>query len=300
MVRITFVNLLLAAWAPTSNEEERMYSGPQPGEPITAFRMRTVFDEAGAELDPVGKAAGRPILLVFVHQANRPSVAVTRAVMTYVSRRAKDGLHGAVVWLADDATEAEAFIKRARHALPTEAPIGIALDGAEGPGQYGLNRNVTLTILLAKNNRVVANFALVQPSVQADVPKILAEIVKLMGGKAPSLSELLEAAGPAGKRPMQPSADRADPKLREWFRPLLNREASDADVDKAATAIDAYAAKSPEARKQIREIARRIVESGKLGDYGGKRAQEHLRRWAKPDPKPRKDDADHRSSATKS
>ena len=53
------------------------------------------------------------------------------------------------------------------------------------PGAYGLNRNVTLTILVGKDNRVTANFALVQPSLQADVPKVLGEVVKLIGGKVP-------------------------------------------------------------------------------------------------------------------
>jgi uncharacterized protein (TIGR00369 family) len=35
-----------------------------------------------------------------------------------------------------------------------------------------LNRNVTLTVIVAKDQVVTANFPLVQPSVQADAPKI--------------------------------------------------------------------------------------------------------------------------------
>ena len=74
---------------------------------------------------------------------------------------------------------------------PTGVPIGISVDGAEGPGAYGLNRNVTLTVLAGKGGTVTANYALVQPSVQADAPKILAEVAELVGGEVPPLEELM-------------------------------------------------------------------------------------------------------------
>ncbi|MGH7127121.1 MAG: hypothetical protein ACREJB_02295 [Planctomycetaceae bacterium] len=171
--------------------EEPVFSGPQPGETLAPFKVRGVFDEdAGKELDLVTAAAGKPTLIIFMHQATRPSVAVTRTVLDYAATRKKDGLATGLVYLADDATEAEAFLKRARHALPKETPIGISTDGAEGPGAYGLNRNVTLTVLIAREGKVTANFALVQPSLQADVPRILDELVKLIGGTAPTLEEL--------------------------------------------------------------------------------------------------------------
>ena len=51
--------------------------------------------------------------------------------------------------------------------------VGISVDGEEGPGSYGLNRNVELTFVLAKENKVVANFAFVQSSV-TDAPVISA------------------------------------------------------------------------------------------------------------------------------
>ena len=47
----------------------------------------------------------------------------------------------------------------------------ISLDGIEGPGNYGLNRKVTLTLLVAKGTKVVANFAIVQPN-ETDAPKV--------------------------------------------------------------------------------------------------------------------------------
>ncbi len=188
---------------------EAVFSGPQVGEKLPLFTMRGVFDsEAGKSIDLVSQAAGKPVLLVFVHETNRPSVALTRTVMTYAARRVGDGLVSGVVWLTDDPTATEQLLKRARHALPKGVPIGISMDGKEGPGAYGLNRNVTLTVLVARNNQVTANFALVQPSVQADAPKILAEIVKLIGGKAPTLRELEPRSERVSPKPDKPTGEK--------------------------------------------------------------------------------------------
>src|SRR5688572_23335464 len=165
---LTFVcssSFLLAA--------DPVFSGPQADEKLPAFKVRGVFDtDAGKELDFVTQADGKPIVLIFVHDLNRQSISVVRVLSSYTVSRAKDGLHTGVVWLDADATEAENTLKRIKHALTPHAPTGVSLDGREGPGAYGLNRNVQLTILVGKAGKVTANFALVQPSLQADLPKI--------------------------------------------------------------------------------------------------------------------------------
>ena len=50
--------------------------------------------------------------------------------------------------------------------------VGISPDGREGPGSYGLNRNVAQTVLIAKDGKVLHNFAFTQPMVYAD-PHVL-------------------------------------------------------------------------------------------------------------------------------
>lgn len=252
--------------------DDPVFSGPQVGEKLPPFKARGVFDaEAGKEIDFVGRAGERPLVLVFVHEANRPSIALTRILTTYTAGRAKDGLHTGIVWLADDATEAEAALKRMRHALAKDAPIGISPDGKEGPGGYGLNRNVTLTVLVSKGGRVSANFALVQPSLQADLPKILKEVVKVAGGEVPKLPELIgEKARPA-----------TDPRLPELMRAVIQKTATKEQVDRAAAAVENYVRGNEAARKEVGRIARTIVEGGKLENYGTAPAREYLKKWAK-------------------
>jgi hypothetical protein len=261
----------------SSKTSEAVFSGPQVGEKLPSFRVRGVLGNIGGkEVDFVTMAGGKPIVLVFVHDVNRPSIGMTRILTDYTVGRAKDGLTTGVVLLDDDATEAENTLKRISHALTPGAPTGVSLDGREGPGSLGLNRNVTLTILVAKEGKVTANFALVQPSVQADLPKILKAIVGVVGGTAPKIEEL------AGMREMRrPAANEPDPRLRGLIRPVIQRDATPEAVDKAAAAVEEYIKKNETARGDVGRIANTIVESGKLSNYGTERAQEYLRKWAK-------------------
>ena len=204
------VGILVAFVGVFAGEEPgQVYSGPQTGEIVGPFTARGVLgDWDGKELEPVTQAAGKPLLLIFVHEVNRPSVGMTRVLGDYAARRAKDGLLCSVVFLTDDAAETEAWMKRAAGALPKEVALGISKDGKEGPGEYGLNRKVTMTILMANEGKVTANFALIQPSLQADAPKVLQAIVDVIGGKAPTLDEL----GVGGAAPQRPRPKGKEPK----------------------------------------------------------------------------------------
>jgi hypothetical protein len=277
MARLTlFAFLAFVVPAGGADDKDKVFSGPQVGEKLPPFKVRGVFDgDAGKDLDFVKTADGKPIVLVFVHEVNRPSVGLTRVLTTYTAGRKKDGLHTGIVWLSDDATEAEAALKRMRHALAKDAPVGISTDGKEGPGGYGLNRNVTLTILVGKDGKVTANFALVQPSIQADLPKVLKEVVKIAGGEMPKIEDLTAGmAAPAG-RPQQ------DPKIPELLRAVIRKTAAKEDVDKAAEAVEAYIKDNEAARKEVGRIAKTVVEGGKLDDYGTAPAREYLKKWAK-------------------
>ncbi|MBW3597718.1 MAG: hypothetical protein KY475_10630 [Planctomycetes bacterium] len=273
--------------------EEPVFSGPQVGEALPEFAFHGVYgEEAGRPIDIVARAGEKPVALIFVHERTRPGIGLTRAVMTYAARKTSDDLHAAVVFLTDDPTATEQWMRIPSvrdNALPQQVALGIFKDGGEGPGAYGLNRNVELTMLIAKEGKVTANFALVQPSVQADGPKILQAIADATGGEVPSLESLgvREMRAPPKNRPAGDAAVEA--KLRELVRPLL-RAATAEDANKAAQRIDAYAAEHPEFARELRVRAKRIAASPKFAEYGQvEAARTHIRRWADqqdPEPKP--------------
>jgi hypothetical protein len=274
--------LIALALAGSVVAQETVFSGPQPGEKLSSFKVRGVLDpDAGKDLDFVASAKGKPIVLVFVHDLNRLSVGMVRVLTGYTKTRAKDGLTTGVVWLSDDVSEAENTIKRIKHALTEGVPIGVSPDGREGPGSYGLNRKVQLTILVGNKDKVTANFALVQPSLQADLPKILDAVVKEVGGKSPKLGDI-PGAMPAKKDVARKGAAKEpDPNLRPLLGPVIRKDATPGDVDKAARAVEEYVAKNPAAKADVWVIANRIIDAGKLTDYGTPKAQEYLKKWAK-------------------
>lgn len=258
---------------------EPIFSGPQVAEKLVPFKVRGVFAaDAGRELDFVTQAGDKPLVLIFVHDVNRQSISLVRVLSSYTISRAKDGLQTGVIWLDADATEAENTLQRIKHALTPNAPTGISLEGREGPGAYGLNRNVQLTVLVGKAGKVTANFAIVQPSLQADLPKILAEVVKVAGGKVPKLEEI--EGMPAMARPTA-NAPPQDPNLRGLLSPVIRLNAAAEDVDRAAKAVEEYCAKNEASRAEVGRIANTIINAGKLKDYGTERAQEYLQKWAK-------------------
>ncbi len=262
----------------TLHGQEPVYSGPQVGENLLPFSVRVVLGpESGQNQDFVTQAGKGPIVLVFLHEVNRQSISLTRLLTTYTKSRAQDGLVTGVILLDDDATAAENQLNRIRHALTVDVPTGVSLDGREGPGSYGLNRKVTLTVLIGKEGKVTGNFALVQPSLQADLPKIFESVVAVVGGQAPKLEDFPEMqAGNSGKR----GAAEA-PNLRPLLAPVIRRDATPEDVDKAAQAVEERAAQDREVRREVGRIATTIINAGKLEDYGTKTAQEYLKKWAR-------------------
>ena len=217
--------------------QEMVFSGPQTKESLVPFQVLSVSgSDAGKQVDYVTNAKGKPLLLVFVHDVNRQSISLVRTLTAYSDKRAIDGLQTGVIMLNDDASEAEKNFQRMKHALNAGTPTGISLEGREGPGSYGLNRLVTLTILLSKDNKVVANYALVQPSIQVDLPKIVKSITDLIGGSVPSIEELTAREG---MRPMQgESKGTAAPDLSGMVRPLIQKSATEEQVTQLADKIE--------------------------------------------------------------
>jgi hypothetical protein len=203
------VSCVLGAIA--ARADDPVFSGPQAGEALTPFKAVAFSGpRAGREVELPGEFAGKPTVLVFVHEITRPALQLIRPVDHYAARWADLGLNSRVVWLAADPAQAEQFLERARNSLNLKSPVVIALGGAEGPGNYGLNRNVTLTILVADGGKVAANFAIVQPN-ETDAPEVLAAVARLVGMPAPTPEEIKAESGPGPMRARREAAPDAEP-----------------------------------------------------------------------------------------
>jgi len=191
------------SFSAAADEPAKEFSGPQVGERAVPFSVKGVLGAAaGSEFNLVKGAQGRPLVIFFLQEVNRPSVGLARLILNYAASRKADELTAGLVLVTADATATEEWIKRAAGALPGGVPVGISVDGAEGPGAYGLNRKVQVTVLVVKEDKVTANFALVQPSIEADAPKIAAAIVAAVGsGTPPTVEEMQKLGASPARRP---------------------------------------------------------------------------------------------------
>ncbi|MGE3808680.1 MAG: hypothetical protein AB7K24_28780 [Gemmataceae bacterium] len=258
--------------------DDPIFSGPQVGEKLTALKVQGVLGaQAGKELDLVAEAKGGPLVLIFVHEITRPGRQAMLPLDALGEKWAKDGLTTHFIWLTADKGKTEEFLKTAQRSLSFKSPVSISLDGLEGPGNYGLNRKVTLTILVAKDNKVVANHAIVQPN-ETDAPKILNDIAKMLGKPEPTKEELQALGGP-GRRP--PVANVAEPEgaqaIKESMRAFL-KETDKEKIEKTFQRMGAWAGQDRKRAAWLNGYLALLFEKQK---YGTKEVQDGYAAWKK-------------------
>lgn len=289
MLRV--LSIALMAWLPISitRAEDPVFSGPQAGESLPPLQVIGLTgDWEGKSFDLVKEVDGGPVLIVFFHERTRPGFGLMRAITNFASERTAQGMTVAVVFLTDDVTETTKWAGNVRQHFVEKVIYSVSPDGPEGPGAYGLNRNVILTILVGDDGKVTKNFALVQPQLQADGPAILKAIAEVSGGgEIPTVEQLETRYAPGGRQMQRQMRERdaggqrgpSDPRLASMLREVINKEASDEQVRAAAAKLEAYIAENGAARRELARIVTTVVNSGKIENYGTGTAQAFLRQW---------------------
>ena len=271
---------------PERGTADTLYSGPQPGERLLPFEAQIGLGEKrGKRIDFISEIDAEPLMLIFVHNVTRPGLAVVRQVVDYGEKNTNGQLRIGLIFLSDNPTKTLQFLQRARHAIPQSVMVGVSSDGIEGPGSYGLNRKMTLTLLLGREGRVTQNFALVQPSVAGDAPQIATAIEALFGrDKEVTVDQLGDPLrmrrSMRGKDGAEQRGAISDDDFRALMAPVIRRNATPAQVDEAARAVEARRSCDPAFHKRLSETAQRIIRSGRLTNYGTPTAQKYLTDWA--------------------
>jgi len=269
---------LCGAAASHAEEQPSVFSGPQVGEKLPPLKASLAYGRDAREVvDFVELAAGRPSLMVIVNGANRPAAGLTRSLMNFAEMQG-DKLFAGIVYLDGDLTAAGKYLRRAVAWWGVEPPVGVSVDGAEGPGSWGLNRNVNLTILVADKGRVTANFALIQPSL-TDGPKILAVVTDLTGGRAPKNAEIVFLSIPTQKIgnatwPPAPS----DIAMRRLICDALAAEDDD-QARATAAAVDSYVGDNKHRQTVLGGTAAGLLKGKEYTEVRGVPIISHLRRW---------------------
>jgi len=155
-------------------------SGPKISETLAPFKVHVFTGlSAGEDIQLLTEPKDTPRVLVFVHELTRPVLQLLRPVDRFACDRAPDGLETHFIWLTDDKGKTRQYLENAKQSLNIFSPIAISLDGINGPEKYGLTDKAKVTILVAKGNKVVANFAFADPN-ETHARQVNAAIDKLV------------------------------------------------------------------------------------------------------------------------
>ena len=188
------------------SEENKIYSGPQPGEKLPSLTVTGIGGKIdGKTFDITAKADGKPLVL-FLQDTNavgiKGLVKVSKLLLKIDAfqkrhseatgvEKSNQGIQIGVVFLADDLdTLPDWAHKMLKNEIPSEVLTGISPEGREGPGSYGLNRNVAQTVIVAKDGKVLHNFAFREPMLYSDL-HVLGAVADAIGANASALEKWL-------------------------------------------------------------------------------------------------------------
>jgi hypothetical protein len=174
----------------TDAVQKRIFSGPQPGEKIKPFKVLHIKADQPKELEIVKETDERTTLICFVHRlSNDDRILFGLGLVDFYASRHKE-LTSHFVLLSDDRAKMIMMLQGwARGSLFTKSLVSVSVDGIEGPGYYGLNRNVAMTVLVAKGNKVVSNLVFKAPN-NRDLQTIMAAVAKALGKPEPTLAKV--------------------------------------------------------------------------------------------------------------
>ena len=162
--------------------KEEVFSGPQKGEQTPPFFILDLLGPGeGEERDVIAEHHGATTTLVFVHGVERSMAPLMRVIDQY-GHEERARMKTEFIFLSEDPLAGQQRFPRMARALAVNSRVGLSLEGAEGPGNYGLNKECLLTIVVARDDRVTDNFALVQPGI-ADAQKVLNAMARAMGAE---------------------------------------------------------------------------------------------------------------------
>lgn len=228
------------------------FSGPQPGEPLPGFTvLAATGPHAGREVDYVAEFGDAPTLLLFMRDIDRNVYRTIWPCERYAAGR--PDLKMLVVYLAADRVEGERKMAAVARSLSLRVPTAASIDGVEGPGAYGLNKEVAVTAMVAHHGKVLYNRAIVQPGA-SEAQKIIAELVKLVGGRVPS--DLWLARGPSQtgwltQEKLEQTLAPDPPQLAEAFARMTPPHATGIAAGRTAREIRAWAGMDEGRRKYL-------------------------------------------------
>ncbi len=137
-----------------------IFSGPQLGEKLPPFEAVAISGaNEGEDFDAVALAGDKLHLLIFAKEARTfgrflPELAKQVGA---IDRNSKQPWAMSFIVVNDDPNDVEKKFEALKRRYPDFVEIGLSKDGSDGPPAYGLDRNMTATVIVAKDGKVLYN-----------------------------------------------------------------------------------------------------------------------------------------------
>jgi hypothetical protein len=205
--------------------EKPIYSGPQPGEKVPSLTMLNLRgDKAGQQLDPIELAGDKLHLMFFVSQSRTFGrfLGQLRKQLQSIEDNSNKPWAMSVIVCTDDANEAEKSFAVLDQRYPKSLVVGLSQDGSAGPPAYGLDKNLTATVIVAKKGKVLHNLPYAGNAFYTQ-PHILGAIAKAMEVDHDTLRKYIsdtpgDAAAQAYGRGMQRKQEDSKTPEKSGFR----------------------------------------------------------------------------------
>lgn len=165
---------------------EEVESGLKEGANIGAFY---VTKAAGAEEDGVStgqnlcyrcKNGARPQVMVFTRSTDDKVVKLIQRLDKQLQKHEDKQLRAFVNMLGDSKEAAGDEVKKLAGQAKTKlVPFVVPNEFENGPDNYGLNPEAAVTVLLANNSKVVANYAVTDAS-ELEIKTVMSQLKKLV------------------------------------------------------------------------------------------------------------------------
>mgnify|MGYP001189245350 CR=1 FL=1 len=240
--------------------EKPVYSGPQPGEKVpalTAVNLRG--EQAGQEFDPVALAGDKLHLMFFVGNSRTFGrfLGQLKKQLQSIEELSKQPWAMSVIVSTDDANNAEKGFSILDQRYPKDLVVALSKDGSAGPPAYGLDKNLTATVIVAKGGKVIHNLPYSGDAFYTQ-PHILGAIASAMEIDHDTLRKYID--GQAGDAVT--AANRlGDQKTRKGFKEKLTPLVQNQTITRAeAVELFRLLGDATALRKKVEEF----VESKKL------------------------------------
>jgi len=162
-------------------------SGLEPGKPIGPFDVVKCAGpddkvKVGDELCYRCKYGQRPMVMVFSRSSDAKVAALVKKLDGAVEANSAKQLAAFVSLLGADREALEAKAKQfSTSAKVANVPLVVPVEFENGPADYGINPDADVTIIVAKNSKVMANHAFAKGGLDdAGISAVLADVEKLV------------------------------------------------------------------------------------------------------------------------